>query len=112
MQVRNRWTEKNQNPHADVPRLEAANNRNESTYNSFNLHSADYLRLKNAELGYTFDRSICQRIGIQNLRLYVSGSNLLTWTSLFQGLDPESFSDRINNFPQVKIINFGVNVTF
>lgn len=109
---RNRWTEKNQNPHADVPRLEAANNRNESTYNSFNLHSADYLRLKNAELGYTFDRSICQRIGIQNLRLYVSGSNLLTWTSLFQGLDPESFSDRINNFPQVKIINFGVNVTF
>lgn len=109
---RNRWTEDNQNANADIPRLEAANNKNESTYNSFNLHNADYLRLKNAELGYTFNRSICQRIGLENLRLYISGSNLLTITSLYQGLDPESFSDRIGNFPQLKIINFGINVTF
>lgn len=109
---RNRWTVDNQNPHADMPRLEAANNRNESTFNSFNLHKSNYLRLKNLQFGYTFQPSLCKQIGLQSLRLYVSGSNLFTWSSLFQGLDPEGFSDRIHYFPQLKIMNFGVNIVF
>ena len=109
---KNRWTEENQNAHAKLPRLEAANNRNESTYNTFFLKKTNYLRLKNLQIGYTFSHDLTQKIGIQKLRLYASGSNLITWTSLFKGLDPEGFSGRISNFPQLKIITCGINIVF
>lgn len=109
---RDRWTEENQNANAKMPRLEAANNRNESTYNSFFLWKANYLRLKNLQIGYTFSSHLVRPLGLQNLRLYVSGSNLFTWTSLPQGLDPEGYSSRIHYFPQLKIYTFGLNVTF
>ncbi len=109
---RDRWTEENQNGNAEMPRLEAANNRNASTYNSFFLKKTNYLRLKNAQLGYTFSKGITDKLRITKLRLYVSGSNLLTFSSLYQGLDPEGKSDRINDFPPLKIVNFGVNIIF
>ena len=107
---RDRWTEENRNGNAEMPRLEAANNRNASTYNSFFLKKTNYLRLKNAQLGYTFSKGITDKLRITKLRLYVSGSNLLTFSSLYQGLDPEGKSDRINDFPPLKIVNFGVNI--
>ena len=109
---RDRWTEENQNGNAEMPRLEAANNRNASTYNSFFLKKTNYLRLKNAQLGYTFSKGITDKLRITKLRLYVSGSNLLTFSSLYQGLDPEGKSDRIYDFPPLKIVNFGVNIIF
>ena len=109
---RDRWTEENRNGNAEMPRLEAANNRNASTDNSFFLKKTNYLRLKNAQLGYTFSKGITDKMGITKLRLYVSGSNLLTFSSLYQGLDPEGKSDRINDFPPLKIVNFGVNIIF
>lgn len=109
---RDRWTDENQNGNAEMPRLEAANNRNASTYNSFFLKKTNYLRLKNAQLGYTFSKDITDKLRITKLRLYVSGSNLLTFSSLYQGLDPEGKSDRINDFPPLKIVNFGVNIIF
>lgn len=109
---RDRWTEENQNPNAEMPRLEAANNRNASTYNSFFLKNTSYLRLKNAQIGYTFSNNAIERFRISNLRLYVSGSNLLTFSSMYKGLDPETSSGRINSFPPLRIINFGVNITF
>ena len=109
---RDRWTEDNQNPNASMPRLEAANNRNASTYNSFFLKKVNYLRLKNAQLGYTFDNRLTEKAHISKLRLYVSGSNLFTLSSMDQGLDPEGKSDRVNAFPPLRIINFGVNIIF
>ena len=108
-----RWTEDNQDPNATMPRLEAANNRNTTgAYNSFFLLNSSYLRLKNAQIGYTFDKSLTDKLKIQKLRLYVSGSNLLTFSSLFQGLDPEMKAGRIYDFPPLKIVNFGVNIVF
>lgn len=109
---RDRWTEENQNGNAKMPRLEAANNRNASTYNSFFLQKVNYLRLKNAQLGYTFPNTITDKVGITKLRLYVSGSNLFTLSSMDQGLDPEAKSDRLKSFPPLRIINFGVNIIF
>lgn len=109
---RKRWTEQNQNGNAEVPRLEAANNRNMSTYNSFYLRDISYIRLKNAQIGYTFPKSIASKLMVENLRIYVSGNNLLTFSGLNQGLDPESKSGRPEDFPPIKIFSFGVNVTF
>lgn len=109
---RDRWTEENQNGNAKVPRLEAANNRNLSTYNSFYLKSVSYLRLKNAQIGYTIPKHLSEKTMISKLRVYVSGSNLLTFSGLDQGLDPESKDGRLSGFPPQRIINFGVNVVF
>lgn len=109
---RDRWTENNQNGNAKIPRLEAANNRNNSTYNSFYLQKINYLRLKNAQLGYTFSNNFAGKMKINKLRLYVSGSNLFTLSSMDQGLDPEMASGRSTAFPTLRIINFGVNIIF
>lgn len=109
---RDRWTPENQNGNASIPRLEAANNRNMSTYNTFYLKNISYLRLKNAQLGYTIPKNIVEKMMVERVRVYVSGSNLFTISGLDQGLDPESPSGRPTNFPPTKIWSFGVNVTF
>lgn len=112
LHFRERWTENNQNGNAKVPRLEAANNRNMSTYNSFYLKDVSYLRLKNAQLGYTIPSQITNKFLVSRLRVYFSGSNLFTISGLDQGLDPESRSGRPTAFPPLRIINFGVNIVF
>ena len=110
---RDRWTETNQDANASMPRLEAANNKNSTgAYNSFFLQNASYLRLKNAQLGYTFPKHITDKMYIGKLRVYLSGSNLLTFSSLFQGVDPETKAGRFSDFPPLRIINFGVNIVF
>lgn len=109
---RDRWTETNQRGDASMPRLEAANNRNSSTYNSFFLQNCSYLRLKNAQLGYTLPAALVNKLGINQLRVYVSGSNLLTFSSMFQGIDPEKENGKLDAYPVLRTINFGVNINF
>lgn len=103
-----RWSENNQN--GSMPRL--GNSYNE-TYSSFWLDKADYLRLKNLELGYTFDSDLIRKVGVQHLRLYVQATNLLTLTSL-DNYDPEKSSGdtRGDVHPNTKTFSFGVNVKF
>ena len=78
------------------------------------LQDASYLRLKNFQLGYSFPTKWINRAKIQMLRLYVSGDNLLTFTSFFKGSDPEraAASGRAAIYPQAKIYSFGVKATF
>jgi len=74
----------------------------------------DYLRLKSLELGYTFkDTPLLKRIKMQSLRVYLSGSNILTFTSL-KDYDPEKLSDDYRNdvHPNVKAYSLGVTVKF
>lgn len=78
---------------------------------SFWLENASYLRLKNLEFGYTFGE--LPRIGVSKLRLYFTGTNLLTFTKL-NNWDPEKGAgdNRNDNYPNSKTFSFGVNVTF
>jgi TonB-linked SusC/RagA family outer membrane protein len=103
-----RWSESN--PDAGMPRL--GNSYNEK-YSSFWLDKVDYLRLKNIELGYTFDKDLLRGIGIENLRVYIQTTNLLTITSL-RNYDPEKSSGdtRSDIHPNTKSFSFGVNVKF
>lgn len=78
-----RWSEGN--PNGSMPRL--GNTENE-VYSSFWLKKSDYLRLKNMEIGYTFPAHWLKGIGVQNVRFYVAGTNLLTFTPL-KNYDPE-----------------------
>lgn len=103
-----RWS--TSNPNGSMPSL--GNSYNEA-YSSFWLDKADYLRLKNIELGYNFDKNLLRGIGIESLRLYLQATNLLTITSL-KNYDPEKTSSdtRGDVHPNTKSFSFGVNIKF
>ena len=83
------------------------NNRN----SSFWLKKNGYARLKSVDIGYTFNEQWLKSKGIQRLRAYVSGINLLTWSQLKE-LDPEAEAGNGLYYPQQRNFNIGVNLTF
>lgn len=114
-----RWTPENVD--AKLPRL-TADYQGNTIASDFWLQNANYLRMKNIQVGYSFPKYLLfQRIGVEHLRLFVSGENLLTLTK-FDGLDPETASTGAqryesevrlaNNHPNVKQFTFGLNLTF
>jgi hypothetical protein len=103
------------------PRIVDRSNQYFSNGTSYWLKSTDYIRLKNLELGYTLPAGLTNRIGLSNLRVYVNGLNLATYAPDMKGLfDPEatggaSGSSSSNNghyYPQSRIINTGLTVSF
>lgn len=94
-----------------------------STANNYKMsdwyvEDGSYLRLKSLQIGYTLPSDLSRKIGIERLRVYVGGSNLITWTK-YSGMDPEIASNDPTYFgidsgvyPQAKMHNIGVNVTF
>ncbi|MCR8559392.1 TonB-dependent receptor [Mucilaginibacter sp. BJC16-A38] len=79
---------------------------------TFFLQDASYLRLKNLVFGYTIPTQVTKKIGVNRVRVYFAGDNLLTITK-FKGLDPERYgSGDVVQYPQNKIYSFGVNVSF
>ena len=79
--------------------------------NTYFLLDRDYVRLKNMEVGYTLRGNALEKAKIQQLRLYVNGLNLLTWdkSGIF---DPESENAAGTYYPQSRVINTGINITF
>ncbi|MFC3198646.1 SusC/RagA family TonB-linked outer membrane protein [Parapedobacter deserti] len=102
----NRWTPQTAGQ-ANYPRLSTLPNDNNYQNSSFWMRSGAMLRLRNVELGYTFPRGWQQKLRLNNLRLYVSGINLATWSSV-QGTDPES----IGGYPPLKSYNVGLTAQF
>lgn len=79
--------------------------------NSFFIMDRSFLRMKNVELGYTFPKDLLKRVSINNLRLFISGNNLLTWSKLpVNTIDPEQSAAL--SYPITKMVNFGLNVSF
>lgn len=74
------------------------------------VENASFLRLKNIEIGYTLND--IKKLGMNRMRVYVSGQNLLTWTN-YSGLDPES-TDLIDmgTYPQSVSLVCGMNIYF
>jgi TonB-linked SusC/RagA family outer membrane protein len=106
----NRWTV--DNPTASYPRTW---NRDEEFWRShattFFLRKTDYIRLKNVEIGFNLPASLNKKIGIDGLRIYVSGMNLLTMDKL-KVYDPEQDNGAGTAYPLQKIINAGLTLTF
>ncbi len=109
----NHWTENNIN--AAYPRVYDREATVTGQKNTFWLQSASYLRLKNIELSYTLSPKVIAKTPFSNLRLYVSGYNLLTFSGM-KDLDPETREGGQGfaswSTPQSKVYNFGVNITF
>ena len=98
-------------PDAEYPRFStetAANNLRAST---FWLRDMSFLRLKNAELGYTFPKKWTQKLKMSALRIYVQGVNLATF-SKFKLWDPELESSYGNVYPLTKNVSLGLNMNF
>lgn len=93
------------------PSTWASGKPNNNKFSTFTNTNSYYLRVKNIELGYSLPKKWLEKVNISRLRLYVSGNNVLTFDNLPYG-DPEAqSSDRIL-YPQLKIWNLGVNLTF
>ncbi|SMG13215.1 SusC/RagA family TonB-linked outer membrane protein [Sphingobacterium psychroaquaticum] len=105
----NRWTI--DNPSSEHPRITDRSDQYYSYNNTYWLRSTNYLRLKNVELGYNLPSHVLEKIKISNLRLYVSGLNLLTWSKV-KVYDPESTNQLGQYYPQARLINAGVMVSF
>lgn len=78
---------------------------------TFWLRNASFLRLKTLELGYNLPQNLLSKIKVSNLRIYLNGNNLFTVDGL-KIYDPEGGDERGNFYPQNKIYNLGLNVTF
>ncbi len=112
---RNAWTP--DNPTNEMPALHIDGYTGVAAYSAstYNLHDTSYLRLKNVMLSYNLPTEVTQKFHVQNLKLYVSADNLITWTD-FKNQDPErhlsSFSTVFLSWPQARILNLGLNVKF
>ena len=103
------WSEENQNVYALWPRLSVDVNKNNTARSTWFMRDGSFLRLKQVEIGYTFPNHWLRRAHIDNLRLYMSGTNLLTW-SKFKLWDVELGGDGFN-YPIQRVVNVGVNIT-
>ena len=109
-----RWTE--ENPNSRFPRLTFMNKSHYLQTSDLWLMNGSYLRLKTAEISYTLLQKDClKKVGIESVRFYCNGYNLLTLFSDLNDIDidPEGVTDGgNNNYPNIRIYNFGVNISF
>ncbi|MEM8898503.1 MAG: TonB-dependent receptor [Bacteroidota bacterium] len=109
----NRWSI--ENPSSEHPRLAS---RGDTYYtggnfgnNTYFLFSKDYIRLKNMEIGYSLPTDLVSKINISNVRIYVNGLNLVTFADQ-DIFDPEVENGNGQYYPQSRVINTGLSVTF
>lgn len=104
------WSENNRNPYAFWPRLSSQSVENNTKTSTWFMQDATFLRLKSVELGYTVPQVLTKKIKVQNLRVYLSGTNLLCW-SKFKLWDPEMAGNGLG-YPIQRVINVGINLGF
>ena len=109
-----RWTE--ENPNSRFPRLTFMNKSHYLQTSDLWLMNGSYLRLKTAEISYTLpQKDFLKKVGIESVRFYCNGYNLLTLFSDLNDIDidPKGVTDGgNNNYPNIRIYNFGVNISF
>lgn len=105
----NRWIPGADNTHAKFPAVRE-NSQNNYIGNTLYYRKGDYLRLKNAEIGYTLPVKVAEKIMISNARVFIQGTNLATWDHI-KAIDPES-NFGTGGYPIPQNINVGLEVTF
>ncbi|WP_432712156.1 SusC/RagA family TonB-linked outer membrane protein [Pedobacter sp.] len=110
------WSKDNTNADGPMPRWE-------STPNGFNtadryMFDGSYIRLKNAEIAYTFKQNWVKKVGVSSLRVFVNGNNLYLWTKMpddreanYQGAGGQGWASQ-GAYPTVRRFNLGTNITF
>jgi TonB-linked SusC/RagA family outer membrane protein len=106
------WSEDNQKLDALWPRLSttSAGNSNNSVRSTWFMRNGSFLRLKQIELGYSLSKSLLDRLYIESLRIYASGTNTLVWSN-FKLWDVEMGNNGLG-YPIQKVFNIGLQVNF
>lgn len=113
LKFENRWTEKENDKWSLVPRPGSMNTANWYT-SDYRIHNASYLRLKNFTFGYELGEKALKATKLAKLRVYVAGTNLLTFTNLKKyGVDPEAPEGTpAYYYPQQRTISIGLTLTY
>lgn len=98
-----------EDPNASYPRLSFGPNPNNFRESTFWLRNGQYLRLKTIDVGYTLPTRWANRIKTNNIRVFMVGTNLLTWSE-FKLWDPELASPRGEDYPLPKSVTLGISV--
>ena len=109
--AKNRWTLDNQNPNAPYPRLSLNKVDNNQQLSTYWQRDMSFLRLKDAEIGYTLPESMTKKWGLSKIRFYIQGKNLVTFSD-FKLWDPEVNANYGNVYPLIRTFAIGANVNF
>lgn len=113
--TQNAWTPKNTN--TSIPRAVIGDPNGNTRESDRFLEDGDFIRLRQIQIGYTLPKNLLTKAGITNLRFYISGENLYTWTK-YSGIDPEFSNSLLNTgvdtfiYPFTKSFVAGVQFTF
>lgn len=101
------------NTNTNLHRFDPNGTNDNLRISDFYIEDGSYLRLKNIQLGYTFNPRITSRAFIKKLRIYISSHNLLTFTN-YSGLDPEVGGWGVDSgiYPQLRTYMLGLNLQF
>ena len=102
-EYRNRWT--SSNPSKTVPRAIVSDPSGNNEFSDRYLHNGAFLRFQQFQIGYNFRNELINRVGISNLRCYISGTNIFVIAPWYPDLDPE-------NVTTPTAFSLGVNVSF
>lgn len=109
--VDDRWTETNQSQDVFWPRLYYGSHSNNEQASTWWLKDMSFLRLKSLELGYSLPKKWINTVGLENMRLFARGSNLLTFSD-FKLWDPELDAANGVRYPMNKSFSFGFSINF
>ncbi|MFI3305753.1 MAG: TonB-dependent receptor [Rikenellaceae bacterium] len=113
--VMGRWTQERYDAGEEItfPRMSGSASTSDHNYQNSNfwMHDASYVRLKSASVSYNLVHQKLEKIGISKINVSLSGTNLLTFTSL-EIVDPETTSGTSAYVPPSRVFTCGVNVSF
>lgn len=104
------WREDGSNQDPYLPRLYLWDTSKNLQKQTKYINSGAYCRLKNIQIGYSLPKQLIDCVGLERVRFYFSGDNLLTFSGINENFDPEA--PRGGAYPISKSMSFGVNVTF
>ena len=104
----NRWTPATAST-ATLPEISLGGNVNNTQVSSFWMRNGAYLRLKNAEIGYSLPNSLIKHLHIKQIRFFLNGYNLVTWSGVKSfNIDPETGTSTY--YPSQRVINGGISI--
>ncbi|RIJ48064.1 SusC/RagA family TonB-linked outer membrane protein [Maribellus luteus] len=104
------WSENNRNIYALWPRLSDEIVQNNNQLSTWFMQDGTFLRVKSIEFGYSLPKQVIQKIKLDHLRIYISGTNLFTFSN-FKIWDPEMGGNGLG-YPIQKVVNMGIQLNF
>lgn len=104
------WSYDHTNADVLTPRYNSKPMSNAAYYGTQYLCDGSYIRLKNVEIAYTWNGGWIKKLGLNNLKVYVSGNNLWLWTRMPDDRESNfsSYGGAYGAYPTMKRVNFGV----